>query len=640
LNHVRRIAVIFLVAVFVPSLVLGFLALRTAGEQRNILERQLSELYQKDADQLAGQLQEAILGRQREFADRVRVLLSSTGTRPLANDFSQVMDAGADGVAFVVAPDGIVVAPRGSSPETARFLRENEAFLSNRAEAEFFPTQQATLNNYSPNRKVVNNGQTTLQNTNTANASNSGNTGVVLSLNNVNGQLKSLTSSSSNTVSVGNNTANTNAGNNGNAMANNSVRTVQPQSNAGNFQQRDANMNMSRVAPQVSDFETATSGTTDGVMARYAQNALELILWTRPPEADGYVFGFALSAKSVRELVKEALSVISPEPRDACIAVLDENAQPVAVSHPNFTTDWKRPFVASEIGEILPHWATALYLLQPGQLAQSARLVTLTIILLIAVALAAILAGGGFVAFDARRQLILAQKKTDFVSNVSHELKTPLTSIRMFAELLEQGRIDEPEKRSRYLRIIILESERLTRLINNVLDFARGGKKQKTYHMAEVDLLRVVDRVWEAQSIHLQEAGFTCERVAKDAPYPVVADADAIGQVLVNLLSNAEKYSGTERKVGLHSSRENGSVLISVLDRGVGVPEGETERIFEAFHRSNDSLASNIQGSGLGLTLARNIARDHGGDIEYHKRDGGGSVFILRLPATASEEHS
>jgi signal transduction histidine kinase len=417
------------------------------------------------------------------------------------------------------------------------------------------------------------------------------------------------------------------------------VRTVRPLSNAGDYSQ-SRDQQLSRVAPQVSDFETATSDGSDGVLARYTQNALELIFWTRPPEADGYVFGFALSAKSVRELVKEALAVIDPHPRDACIAVLDENIRPVAASQPDFAIGGRQPFVSSEIGEVLPHWEAALYLLHPGELARSARLLTLTFVLLIAVALAAILAGGVFVALDARKQLALAQKKTDFVSNVSHELKTPLTSIRMFAELLEQGRFDEPGKRSRYLRIIILESERLTRLINNVLDFARADRKQKNYHMADIDLQRVVDRVWEAQTIHLQEAGFTCERVTKDAPYPVTADADAIGQVLVNLLSNAEKYSGTRREVGLHSSRENGSVLISVQDRGIGVPDSEGEKIFEAFHRSNDSLASNVQGSGLGLTLARNIARDHGGDIEYHKRDDGGSVFTLRLPVVETEKPS
>lgn len=571
---VRRIAVIFLVAVFVPSLVLGFLALRTAGEQRNILERQVAELYQTDADQLAGELREAVLGRQREFAERVRVLLASSEARRLAIDFSRRLGRNPGGTAFVVAPTGDLVPTRANSPETSRFLRDNGEFLSSRAEAEFFPTQQEAQS-VLPTRRM--NSSTLPQTSNSAEIQ----------------------------------------------------RTVQPMNNALQVAPSD---NISRVAPLVSNFETATSGGTDGVLARYTQNALELILWTRPPGGDGYVFGLALPAEAVRELVREAMKALAPRPRDACLAVLDENAQPVAVSRAGFQADWKRPFVASEIGEILPHWETALYLLEPGQLAQSARLVTLTIVLLIAVALAAILAGGAFVAFDARRQLLLAQRKTDFVSNVSHELKTPLTSIRMFAELLEQGRAEETEKRSRYLRIIILESERLTRLINNVLDFARGDRKQKTYHKVETDLQAVIDRVWDAQTIHLEQAGFICRRIAEDAPYPVVVDTDAIGQVLVNLLSNAEKYSGPRREITLHSRRVNGSVLVAVQDRGIGVSAGEEKRIFEAFHRSNDSLASTVQGSGLGLTLARTIARDHDGDIEFHRREGGGSEFVLRLP--------
>jgi signal transduction histidine kinase len=208
----------------------------------------------------------------------------------------------------------------------------------------------------------------------------------------------------------------------------------------------------------------------------------------------------------------------------------------------------------------------------------------------------------------------------------------------MFAELLDQDRVADPQKRSRYLRIIALESERLTRLINNVLDFARADKKHKMYRKAEIDLHPVIERAWEAQSVHLSDAGFACEWIADDLPYPVTADADAIGQVLVNLLSNAEKYAGDRREITLHAWKDQSSVHISVLDRGIGVPPGEERRIFEAFHRSNDSLASNVQGSGLGLTLAQRIAQDHGGTLEYRKRDGGGSVFTLRLPLARMED--
>jgi signal transduction histidine kinase len=171
-----------------------------------------------------------------------------------------------------------------------------------------------------------------------------------------------------------------------------------------------------------------------------------------------------------------------------------------------------------------------------------------------------------------------------------------------------------------------------------VLDFARIEKKHKTYRKALIDLHPVIDRAWEAQSAHLREAGFTCEWIADDPPYPAIADADAIGQVLVNLLSNAEKYAGDGREITLHTWKESGEVRIAVLDRGIGVPEGEERKIFEAFHRSNDSLASNVQGSGLGLTLAQRIAADHGGGVDYRKRDGGGSAFTLRLPACSEEK--
>ncbi len=554
MRRVRRIAVIFLVAVFLPSLVLGFLALRTAGEQRVILERQAAELYQKDAGQLASRLADAVLGRQREFADRVRVLLSTMKPLRLAGDFGAALGPHEPGTAFVVASNGALVATQVRTREDSRFLRENEAFLSNRTSAELFPTPQNPANYRSLPKPL-------------------------------------------------------------------------------------ADARISRVGPQTSHFQTATSGASDGVLARFSQNELLLILWTRPPEADGYVFGLALPAKTVRAFVRKAFNALAPRSRNACIAILDENENPVTISELGFTADWKRPFVASEIGETLPHWRVALYLLHPDQLVRSARLVTLTLVLLIALALAAILAGGCFVALDARRQLALAQKKTDFVSNVSHELKTPLTSIRMFAELLEQDRVADPEKRTRYLRIIALESERLTRLINNVLDFARTDKKHKLYRKAAIDLHPVLERVWEAHSIHLREAGFTCEWIADDTPYPAMADADAIGQVLVNLLSNAEKYAGERCEISLRARREGGSIHVEVLDRGIGVPEGDERRIFEAFHRSNDSLASNVQGSGLGLTLAQRIARDHGGSLEYRKRDGGGSIFTLRLPLAGTEDN-
>jgi len=201
----------------------------------------------------------------------------------------------------------------------------------------------------------------------------------------------------------------------------------------------------------------------------------------------------------------------------------------------------------------------------------------------------------------------------------------------MFAEMMAGGAVAD-DKRPRYLRIIVAEAERLTRLINNVLDFARLERKQKRYDFRPLDLHEVLARTWEGQELHLREQGFTTRWKAAPPPYPVRGDEDALAQIVVNLLSNAEKYSGDRKEIELHSYLNDDSVNVSVLDRGTGIPAGEETKIFEAFYRAHDSLASGIQGSGLGLTLAQRIAREHGGDISYQARDGGGSNVTLRLP--------
>ena len=134
---------------------------------------------------------------------------------------------------------------------------------------------------------------------------------------------------------------------------------------------------------------------------------------------------------------------------------------PVAVSKAGFQRDWNHPFVATEIGEALPHWEAALYLIDPQQINRSALTLQLTLGLIVLVLVTAIVAGGSLMASDVRRQIRLAQQKSDFVSNVSHELKTPLTSIRMFADMLSEGRVSETERQHQYLRIISAESARI-----------------------------------------------------------------------------------------------------------------------------------------------------------------------------------
>ena len=205
----------------------------------------------------------------------------------------------------------------------------------------------------------------------------------------------------------------------------------------------------------------------------------------------------------------------------------------------------------------------------------------------------------------------------------------------MFSELLAEGRVSDAAKQRSYLGIITAEAARLTRLINNVLDFARIERGEKKYNFQPCDLVQVVREAAETLRPHLEANGFRFECELPENPLVIQGDRDALAQVVVNLLSNAEKYSNSTREVALCVERQSSPlpyVEVKTLDRGLGVPEGCREKIFEQFYRAHDSLSSGIQGSGLGLTLARQIARAHGGDVVYEPREGGGSCFALRLP--------
>jgi len=201
--------------------------------------------------------------------------------------------------------------------------------------------------------------------------------------------------------------------------------------------------------------------------------------------------------------------------------------------------------------------------------------------------------------------------------------------------LLAENRVADPSKQRAYLQIITAETARLTRLINNVLDFSRMERGEKKYNVRDADLLNIVKETIDTYRPHLENCGFEMECVLAPGQLPIRADADAIAQIIVNLLSNAEKYSNGEKKILVEAGRREGPLPcaeVRILDRGSGVPRGCEERIFEKFYRAHDSLSSGIQGSGLGLTLARQIARAHGGDVIYQPREGGGSCFALRLP--------
>jgi signal transduction histidine kinase len=399
-------------------------------------------------------------------------------------------------------------------------------------------------------------------------------------------------------------------------------RQVAPQENT-----RAPDAALSSVVPAQSDFRQLIGQSTSGSVARFLEDKLCLLVWSLPAH-DSIIFGAQLDQD---RLVDKLRALVQPEANrssldssfggraDYCLALLDDKGQPVALSQPGFTTDWKHPFVATEIGGVLPHWEAALYLTDPGKVSHSARVLHFTIGLIILLLIVAILAGGSLIGTDLGRQMRLAQQKTDFVSNVSHELKTPLTSIRMFADMLAEGRVEDPEKQSTYLRIISAESARLTRLINNVLDFARLERGAPVGERHPCDLVEAAREVVETCQPHLESAGITLDFEVEASSLPLMGDRDALSQIILNLISNAEKYGGGE--IVVRARRQDTATgamgCIDVLDRGPGIPSKLVESVF---------------GSGLGLTLARRMAKGHGGNVTYQPRADGGSCFTLALP--------
>jgi signal transduction histidine kinase len=313
---------------------------------------------------------------------------------------------------------------------------------------------------------------------------------------------------------------------------------------------------------------------------------------------------------------------------------------PVMMIHPSkdstpwvSTANWDggRPEAERTFSYVFPDMTLAIKYRGTTVADLSARFLRYNYIVLALLSL--LMAGGIWLTYrNVSKEMNLARLKSDFVANVSHELRTPLALIRLYAETLELGRLTAKEKYQEYFRIIREESERLTALINNILDFSRIEAGRKEYEFKETDLGELVHSTLESYRFQIQQNGFAYEeKIAEDIP-PVSVDREAIARSLLNLVNNALKYSKDEKYIGVSLYRANGSVNLEVRDRGIGIPPNEQEKIFEKFYRCGDPLVHNVKGSGLGLSLVRHIARAHGGEVRVESAPQKGSKFTITLP--------
>jgi two-component system phosphate regulon sensor histidine kinase PhoR len=256
--------------------------------------------------------------------------------------------------------------------------------------------------------------------------------------------------------------------------------------------------------------------------------------------------------------------------------------------------------------------------------------------LLIGGAVTVILVGLSFLGLAIRRERRLNELKSEFISNVSHELKTPLSIISMFGEMLAEGRTKSPEQAHEYAEIIWRESGRLGRLIDNVLDFAKIERGMGVYEFADADLGEVIDRAIELSARRVGAAEMTLTADIEPGLPVLRLDANAFTLAVLNLIDNAIKYAGDGKRIALGVRRAGERVSLTVRDWGPGIAPEEHERIFDRFYRARAIRLAPIRGSGIGLALVQHIARAHGGDAAVTSAPGHGSTFRLWLPISGT----
>jgi signal transduction histidine kinase len=288
------------------------------------------------------------------------------------------------------------------------------------------------------------------------------------------------------------------------------------------------------------------------------------------------------------------------------------------------------PAITDFFPENFPPWRLELYQTGVGEsgfiLYKNIFFWTILALLLI------LLFGSGLVIRTIIHEVNLLNLKSEFIASVSHEFKTPLTSIGGIIERFLDDEVKDPDKAKEYYRILRHDSERLKRLVKNVLDFTKIEEGKREYKLVSTDIVELVRREVESFAKENKSDGFKVGIEIDDNIPSVLADEEAMSQALRNLLDNAAKFSGGEKEINIQIVRQENSVEIAVQDRGIGIPDNEQKRIFEKFYRGKQASSVSPTGTGLGLTLVKHIMDAHRGDIIVRSKPEKGSCVSLILP--------
>jgi signal transduction histidine kinase len=375
---------------------------------------------------------------------------------------------------------------------------------------------------------------------------------------------------------------------------------------------------------------TQPSLSRQGWYSWYWGSGVNFIFWRR--DASGRIVGFELDryrliADIIAKLPESRLT--APETPTGTLVLLDSKGETIYQWGDYLPKKQERPLVGRSLGAPLNPWKLAYF--TPG-CGPAGDFGSGAMFNLIAALIAVGLALSGLAIYfyrESSRELREAQKRVSFVNHVSHELKTPLTNIRMYAELLQMNGDEKDDKSTRYLDVVVSESQRLSRLIDNVLTFGRQQRGALKLRKTAGVVDEIIDGVLESFRPSLEGKGVRV-RFVTGAPGRVLLDADALRQIVSNLLGNVEKYAPDTGEAEVHSSQQDGKTVITVSDRGPGVPSAERESVFKPFVRLSSRVTDGVAGTGIGLSIARELARLHGGDLTLDPPEQG-TTFRVTL---------
>jgi two-component system phosphate regulon sensor histidine kinase PhoR len=365
--------------------------------------------------------------------------------------------------------------------------------------------------------------------------------------------------------------------------------------------------------------------------------------WQKNVEGRRYII---VAWHDIGRIVKDTLPTLFTEQSQSKLNVVDEQGR-IIYGPPLRSGEFT---VGVRIASTLYNWRMQVSPASGEEIARSVQNQKTIELVLVTLSCVVIVAGAFTILFAAQKERRLNALKTDFVANVSHELKTPLALVRMFGEMLQSGRVASDEKRKEYLDIIVNESERLSSLIENVLDFARVEKGRGSYEFAEGDVGVVVSRAAQVLKYRAEREHTRLDLQVQNQLPECRIDDRALQLAVVNLIDNAIKYGRPTPKnrtdsgsaiVKISAEEQDGNVVIRVKDHGPGIPKTERERIFERFIRGTKTADRDgvpVRGSGIGLALVKHIAESHGGTAHVESEVGKGSTFILTIPIAGTGE--